>query len=337
MQIALAIFLCTLTSIDCVLYTLEPFITKKIHCAFRKLTVGEYMHFYTYDEWVANAYYSVDQNEIPPGSSRTIDVSYTGLDDPYHYLLIRSCWQNPRFVSTYPGPDRDIIPEMETIDFDVGCLWEYNQNYIDSQHLSFRESRGCIQEISNSDETLGNVDVPPYIQLIPRSGVIVNGRGVILPYAYYDNFSDEYKKVLAINVQVCKHQKKRILVFQSIYNGAISFEEANSSLELWFTPSFSPASLPTSSQWGWKSYDYKLRTNLHSDNSIMIAAMMLTFDIFGPNDQTATRFLRIDNLSKFVYGHPDMDKEFDWNLLWETFKPSTTSVPLDSSIMHFTK
>lgn len=291
------------------------------------------MHFYTYDEWVANAYYSVDQNEIIPGSSQTIDITE---GTSHHYLLVRSCWQYPKFISTYSATNSGIMPEVRPIDCDIGCLWESRATWAPDARPTkeeFRNSRGCIQELSNGASAKGDIHTSPYMQLITKSGTTSG----VLPYAYYDNFTQEYKKVLAIDLNACKQTIQRILVFQSLYSGAISFEEANSSIELWFTSTFDPSAPPTSNQWGWRTYDHKLRTNLHCDTSIMIAAMMLTLDSFGSAPSSRKDFLRIDNLSTFVYGHPDMDKSFNWNLLWETFEPPKTSTPLYDSIMHYTK
>lgn len=274
------------------------------------------MHFYTYDEWVNHSYYSIDDSEVSPGSSRVIDLST--LDTKYHYIVIRSCWKNPKFLSTYTKSSPAIVPTMEKIDCDIGCLYQLKGNT-----SSTRKKRGCIQEMTGS---MGSTLVSPYIQVVQTLRY-----GEWIKQEYYDNFTNENKTGLEILIRDSSGPlytrsdfPEKILIFQSIYSGAISFEEMDSSIEISFSS--------TNNNLSDKNYEYKLRTNQYSSDSLMLAALMLTFSSMSDNKV----YLTIENLSNFVYGHVDMDREYDWNLLWENFNVESNT-PLESSIMHHTK
>lgn len=279
------------------------------------------MHFYTYDDWLNNAYYSKDNKEISKNSVKVVDI--TSDVSSNKYLTIRSCWRNPTFVSTY-SRNPAIVPTMSTIDCDVGCLYQMKSSstYPDSTKAGYRMNRGCIQELRNHYRFPNPDPVPlgfrPDIELVSRDQRT--------PIVYYDNYTGLYKKVISINLS--EYTKfERILVFQSVYSGAISFQEMNSSLEF-----FMSSNSPTSSDYDYKNYDFKINTNLYNSSSLMIVGAVITFDIMG-----SATYMWIQNISKFVYGHVDMDRMYDWGNIWTCFTPPTDAPILESSIMHFAK
>ena len=132
------------------------------------------MHFYTYDQWYSNTYYSQDNTEIAKGNTRIIDLST--IDG--RYLNIRSCWKNPRFVPTLPKYTNNpqfvrtlasspiIYPKMSTIDCDIGCLYQLKY-YDESTSSEYRSNRGCIQPL---DKQFGSFSSLPYISIMAANG-----------------------------------------------------------------------------------------------------------------------------------------------------------------------
>lgn len=274
------------------------------------------MHFYTYDEWVSNSYYSVDTREITPSRTQMYDLTENTDKD---YLIVRSCWRNPEFVSSY-SQSPSIVPTMSTIDCDIGCLYQLRDptdssidKYSNEGKILYRSRRGVIQEIGNSNGSFSSI---PYIV---RNSVI-----------RFDDFTQQNKKSVCINIGAHRRSNvfDRILIFQSVYSGAISFEEMNSNLEFYFSDSNDNSST-------YKKFDYKINTNMNSSDSLMIVGALLTFDNFG-TDQLRS-YLTIESVCKFVYGHVDMDNEYEVNNLWSCFQHPASSRPLESSIMHYTK
>lgn len=263
------------------------------------------MHFYTYDEWVANNYYSKDNKEIIKNQSQTYSVTDT-------YLTIRSCWRNPKFISTYSTTSQ-VGPTLDKIDCDLGCLYELETKDNNNQYI-----QGCIQFLKPyASNSLGDLDTPPFIKFYDNE-------------EYFDSFSGLNKEILAINLDNVFYDStpiiRRMLIFQSIYSGSISFETTNSSLEF----SFSSVE-PYSVNYDYTSYNSKIYTNMHSNDSLMIVGCELTF-----LNVDSELYVTIQNICDFVYGHVDMADRFNYRtLLWETYQPSNNI--LESSIMHYHK
>lgn len=262
------------------------------------------MYFYTYDEWLNNAYYAVDEDEIGVGRSKAYKLTSEDRE-----LVIRSSWSNPKFISTYTLGTPSIVPTMNKIDCDLGCLYQLKPDPESpiSEKLEYRNNRGVVQWLdSSTGSPSGNINYPPYITLDKSKNT-------------YDESTGRYSEYMKINLQY--HSKfERILIFQSIYSGAISFEEAQTKLEFEVSTSDSTSTA------------FSISTNMYSSTSLMIACALITFDTIGQN-----KYLIVDNISKFVYGHVDMDQEYNWGVLWKTFVPPYNSAILESSIMHFTK
>lgn len=264
------------------------------------------MHFYTFDEWLANAYYSHDDSIVSRGSSTIINWSSQFSGKPC--LNVRSCWKNPKFVSTV-GTNPIIVPKMEPINCDIGALYQFKDRTRYNDYVNYnldpydfpanvnpsgyRANRGCVQVL---DKNYGSYDSFPFIQIAYRGD---NQE----PQQYYEQDQGYNKEILRINLSAFD-SFERILVFQSLQSGAISYEDANTCLELWF--SSTPMKLD------YKTYDYRLSTNAHSSNSLMIAAALLTFD-----NVNGQKYLIVDNLSDFAWGQPNLDSQYDWNVLWE--------------------
>lgn len=265
------------------------------------------MHFYTYDEWYNNAYYSKDNTEIPTGNTRIVPLA----DISEKYLTIRSCYKNPEFISTYTGTP-SISVDLEPVDVDIGCLYLKNGSY--STKSQYRALRGCVQVLGNN---FGSTYTDPYIAIYNTGGSA---------HAEYVEFSQTYKEVLSIDLTHITEYSK-ILIFQSIYSGAIEFQDARTSLEFAFSDY-----LPGSSSYNWVDYTYKISTKMYSADSLMIAGAMITVDSVADSP-----YLIIDCLNQFVYGHVDMDETYDYGILWKAFEPSRSSVPLESSLIHYTK
>ena len=258
------------------------------------------MHMYTYDEWVAHNYYLEDSSVIYPGNIRVFDCT---SNPTKKYLTIRSCWRNPKFISSQPGSVL-IKPKMPDIDLDIGCLYKLTGNT-----TSDRSRRGCIQEIKHQ---WGSLTSEPYIATS------------FLSYDY-DIYTGLHKDLMSINLNHYE-EFEEILVFQSIYSGAISFQEANSSLEFYFSDKHHGQS-----GYDNKTSDFKINTCIHSDDTLMIVGASISFD------QTTDRhYVTIQSICEPVYGHVDMDNKYNWNLLWETYKTSNPRVLIDS-IMHYDK
>lgn len=291
------------------------------------------MHFYTYDEWVANATYSKDDKDISVGESRAYKLydAHLGSEDVVKtYLKIRSCWRNPVFISTYSKSIPIIKPTTPEIDCDLGCLYEYE---FTNSRTTTEIRKGCIQNLNDMLGTSTNrMRYEPYINLQYEEE--------------FNNFTQQLQEVMTVNLRnqlrdqvkdndypYPYHVFNRILVFQSIYSGSISYQEMNGSLEFYFTDDVNDNNI--------KTYDCRISTDLNSSDSLMLAAAMLRFDrlyeVVDGNRRLSAVYLNIENLSRFVYGHVDMDHKFDWNLRWETFQPPENAEILDSSIMHFTK
>ncbi len=263
------------------------------------------MHFYTYDEWVSHDYYTQDNSVIYKGHSAVYDLSSNSSKT---YLTVRSCWRDPKFVSDYQGVP-EVVPKLEPIDLGVGCLYKLQGNTNEDRSL-----RGCIQRLGNQ---LGRTYSSPYIEIAPsRVGT-----------SYYDIYEDKYeglnKEILTIYVGSSATFEK-ILIFQGIYSGAIAFQDAQSSLEFYFSNRYN-----NQLGYNYQKYDYKINTCINSNDSLMVVGAMLTLDTVGSN-----RYLLIDSICEPVYGHVDMDNQYDWNLLWETYQPSAGAQYMESSIMH---
>ena len=278
------------------------------------------MHFYTFDEWLANAYYSEDNSSIPKGSSKVINLTSEYPDA--RYLHIWSCWRTPKFISTV-GSDPTIVPTIPEIKSEFGCLYElnyYNEdldpadiNYnvpvpeghehdVYKYRVNYRSNRGALQALGRK---LGSIARPPFIFLF---GNLVTG----VVATWYDQNEDYNKQLMTINISQSENIQK-ILLYQILTEGAIAFEDATTCLELCFSNNPN-ASLDD-------DIDYRLRTNAHSSDSLMVVAAQLTFDSVG-----SSRYLIIDNLSQFVYGRVDMDHEFDVNILWRSVNTVTDEI-----------
>lgn len=258
------------------------------------------MHFYTYDEWVSHNYYSQDTAQLHKGYTRIFDLSDEEYSDK-EFLTIRSCWRNPIFISDFTGSPI-VKPKMPEIDMDIGCLYKLKGNT-----NSDRSKRGCLQYIGDN---LGHITSSPYIGTNMWSG-------------YYDKFTRLEKEVFTVNLNYYDEFEK-ILIFQSIYSGAISFQEAGSSLEFWLSDTY-----PGQLGYDYMRYNCKISTDIHSDDSLMVVGAMLTFD-----QVSSRKYVTIEAICEPVYGHVDMDNKYDWNLLWSTFKPEEGAAYLESSIMH---
>lgn len=257
------------------------------------------MHMYTYDEWVAHNYYLEDSSSIFPGNIRIFDFS---SNPSKKYLTIRSCWRDPKFISSSPG-SVIIQPTPQEIDLDVGCLYK-----LTGDTASSRSRRGCVQELGNQ---WGSITEEPYISTD------------LVSYTY-DPYTRLHKKILIVNLNYYSSFEE-ILIFQSIYSGAISFQEANSSLEFYFSNKY-----PSDSGYNYNVYDYKINTGIYSNDTLMVVGALVSFD------QTADRhYVTIQSICEPVYGHVDMDNTFNWNLLWKNYIPSTEILP--SSVMHYKK
>lgn len=277
------------------------------------------MHFYTFDEWLANAYYSQDNSIIPRGSSKVINLTTEYLYNNINYLHIWSCWRTPKFISTV-GSDPVIVPTIPEIKSEFGCLYQLkddavydddaitNVNYNDppgyyqdvyKYRKGYRSNRGAIQALGRK---LGSIASPPYIYLF---GNAITG---VVPTTYDQN-EDYNKKLITINLKQ-SHKIDRIMLYQILTEGAIAFEDATTCLEFCFS-SNANASIND-------DIDYKLLTNMHSSDSLMIVAAQLTFD-----SVSGSNYMIIDNLSQFVYGRVDMDHEFDVNILWNAINSIT--------------
>lgn len=298
------------------------------------------MHFYTYDEWLNNAYYYLDNYALAPGGQKVYDISSGSVDiSGSTQLAIKSCWKNPNFVPTYSGGYASVAPTMNKIDCDVGCLYELNRyddgsdldledteypkkRWNDTTRTNFLLNRGCIQALSNIDDpnrestdvsgNYGSLTSLPYVELSKNTE--------------YSSFDEYNTRTLTLNIPMCRQYMKRMLIFQSIYSGAISFQSMASYLDFKFDK--------TQNNYG---YDFRIHTNLYSSDSLMIVGALLTFDYVDVSSTSKRYFLTVENVCKFVYGHVDMDNQYNWNMLWETFKPASTSKVLNSSIMHKTK
>lgn len=276
------------------------------------------MHFYTFDDWKSNLYYSKDSKEISKGESRVIELTSDYVsNEKFPLLSIRSCYRQPEFVSTYSGTP-SIVPEMSTIDLDVGCLYKLKDG-----------TTGCIQYL---DDHTGVRGLSPFIELDPSE-------------EYYDDYTGLYKEILTIDLQrqwLGYVNYDRILIFQSVYSGAISFQESNCCLEFLPCNSFSwtydlSGNIIHNPDYDYKSYTYKMNTNMYSDTSLMIAAALISFDTF-ESDGSYKKYMTIQNVSEFAYGQPDLASRYDWNsMLWKGFIPSASAEYLESSIMHYAK
>lgn len=275
------------------------------------------MHFYTFDDWKSNSYYSKDNKEISKGTSRVIELTQEYVTrNPL--LSIRSCFCQPTFVSTYSGTP-SIIPKMPTIDLDVGCLYKLKDG-----------TTGSIQYL---EDHTGNRGQSPFIELDPSE-------------EYYDDYTDLYKEILTIDLfrhWYSQVNYDKILIFQSIYSGAISFQESNCSLEIFPCNQYSwrynitTGEIEHNSEYDYKSYEYKINTNMYSDTSLMIASALITFDTFS-SDGVTKKYMTIDSICDFAYGQSDLASRYGWNsMLWKGFIPPSSAEYLESSIMHYTK
>lgn len=296
------------------------------------------MHFYTYDEWYNNEYYSQDNTEIPRGNTKIIDLS--AYSNPWLYLHIRSVWSDPKFVST-TSQDQVINIEYDPIDCDLGCLYEFKENavYEGSSREVYLKNRGYIQAIDNhwgveNDEGAGIPDFgrkPPYMGLRYTTEPYT---GVQKPLVQVKPLSREKFELLTIILRNQDYNTgtitnfyekfKRILIYQSIYSGAVAFQDMHSRLE------FNVKELQPQDTYPYEESTAKIITSLEKTDTWMIAAAMLTFETI--NNKPC---LMIENVSQFVYGQVDMDHKFEWNMLWRNYHPKGDSMP--TSIMHFAK
>ena len=290
------------------------------------------MHFYTYDEWYNNYYYSQDSTEISRNDTRVIDLST--YSNPWLYLHIRSVWSNPKFTPVGVS-DPVVNIQYEPIDCDLGCLYQLKENTeeindSDTPHL---QNKGYIQSIDNhwgvrNDVGTGIPDFgssPPYMGLRYITDPVT---GVETPLIQTKPLSQENFELLTLilrnDTTNFYSQFERILIYQCIYSGAISFQDMYSRLE------FNVVELEDFDKYPYESSTAKIITSLEKNDTWMLAAAMLTFDTIQNHP-----CLLIENVSQFVYGHVDMDQKFNWNLLWKNYHPKGDYMP--SSIMHFAK
>lgn len=278
------------------------------------------MHFYTYDDWIAHAYSTVDARTIIKGQTKVIDLSdEISVHSGQYATLNISSGYNPinSVKSTYAGRP-SLTFSSSNIDCDLGCLYKLKDSTSVPEGNKYGK-KGCIQVLGNSigsnDQFL---DSFPYIRLF-QPGVdkyndadVVNEETISIDLTQFSMFD-------------------KILVFQSIYSGAISFQEAETNLKFRFG-----SYLVTTSQEEQKDYQYIINTNLYSATSLMIVGALLTFETSRQGNNTKY-LLTIENISEFVYGHVDMDEKYDWNLLWKGFVPSKNAKVMPSSIMHYSK
>lgn len=277
------------------------------------------MHFYTYDDWIAHAYSTTDQKDLSKGQTKVIDV--TGKlgkgDDQFRRINIFS-----RHTPVVSVKSDDTNPSFDfyssTVNCDLGCLYKIKDKYKQPTPSKYN-NLGCIQPLDNAfGSEYPDASQWPYIFLIDKeeSKLYPNLKGA---------------QCLTINVENSFEKLEKILVFQSIYSGCISYPEAQSSLEIQF------GEVPGTINWNPDKYDYKINTNLYSATSLMIVGALITFDISGqqPNQQYN---LIIQNISEFVYGHVDMAERFGWNKpLWRCFVPPKDAKVMKDSIMHYSK
>ena len=311
------------------------------------------MHFYTYDEWYANEYYYQDNTEIPRGNTQIIDL-YPYDTTKSLYLHIRSVWSDPKFVST-TSQDQVINIQYDPIDCDLGCLYQFKDGnagigYSDSTRDGFLKNRGYIQAIDKhwgvTNGPQGTPDFgsePPYMGLRYIEDPTT---GVQEPRVFRKPISQEKFELLTLilrevlygdNGRITSNKTfydkfQRILIYQSIYSGAVAFQDMHSRLE------FNIVELEDSDKDPYENSVAKVITSLEKNDTWMIAAAMLTFENRTVNTDQGTEihpYLIIENVSQFVYGHVDMDHQFNWNMLWKNYQPQGNSMP--SSIMHFSK
>lgn len=266
------------------------------------------MHFYTYDEWLADSYYTKDSTVLLKNETKVYDLS----DPPGRYLTIRSCWSNISYISNTIDSSLMALTPYH-IDCDIGCLWKLTGEYYSGR-------KGCIQEI---DDMIGNIAETPWIEINDRAERSQKS-GIV--QVYYDNFNDQYKKILTIDLNY-QRQMSSILIFQSIYSGAISFQDATTNLEFFFSDYYGG-----NSNYDYQTYDFKINTEIYCNDSLMVVGALLTFDHNSYGD-----YLIIESLCQPVYGHVDMDMRYNWGLRWNCFKPPAGAALMPESLMHYTK
>lgn len=269
------------------------------------------MQFYTYNDWLMHAYSTTNEKEIIKGQSKVVDLTgrIGDADDQVERLNIKSVF-NPTLSIESTSVNPVIQFGSSSIDCIMGCLYKSNGNWVTSDERYGYS--GCIQELNRS---LGYSTYPPYIQLL-------------LPSAYSNTLKNE---LLSINLRKQYFTMlDKILVFQSIYSGCISYQEAVSGLEFQF------GKVPETSSWNSDRYDYKINTNLYSATSLMIVGALITFSTSVSGSDTKY-VVTIQNISEFVYGHVDMCEQFGWNILWKSFQPSKDAKYMPDSIMHYSR
>lgn len=278
------------------------------------------MKFYTYDDWIANAYSTKTDKELVKGQSTVVDLTgKLGWEPEKISRLNITSIYNPVYTvkSTAINPVIDF--PVSTIDCGLGCLYKFTNGYSGPYESKYGNS-GCVQTL---DDSLGS----PWHDAIGW------------PYMHIVRASDNAKwhntlrgDILTINIE--DHYfglLDKILVFQSIYSGCITYQEAASSLEIKL------GKMPGHINWKPDEYDYVVNTTLYDATSLMIVGVLFTFESEGYGSSRNHR-LRIENISEFVYGHVDMAQRFGWNRpLWKTFTPPANAKVMPSSIMHYSK
>ena len=276
------------------------------------------MQFYTYNDWLMHAYSTTNEKEIIKGQSKIIDLTgrIGDADDQVKRLNIKSTFNPTVSVkSTAVNPVIDFA--SSNVDCNLGCLYKFKGDW-SGPYPSVYKNSGCIQVLNNAlGSQWQDAYNYPYIRLIlpDRS---------MWP-AYFKN------ELLTINIEKGYFELfDKFLIFQSIYSGCISYQEAVTGLEFHFDK------MPGEVGWNYNSYDYQINTNLYSATSLMIVGALITFNTSGSGSDK--RYLvTIQNVSKFVYGHVDMCEQFGWNILWKSFQPSKDAKYMPDSIMHYSR
>lgn len=257
------------------------------------------MRLYTYDEWISGTYTISNDKEILQGQTRMVDLTSKLFSGSRRELRVDSVFRSKG--TTLSAGSNSFVFQSYDIDCDIGCLYLYDRTYEENNYAY----RDCIQCLNN------------------RVGYLNQ-----YPYIYLDEDTDQPNtSSLRIDLGGFRDFKK-ILIFQSIYSGAITFKEASTQLRFKFIFNDDDASE--------SEYDYVINTNLYNTTSQMIVGAILTFETYGKGINGRYK-LNIQNISEFVYGHVDMNEKFNWGLLWRCFQPPKNADAMPSSIMHYAK
>lgn len=276
------------------------------------------MHFYTYNDWVAHSYSTTNERDLSKGQTKIVDVTdrIGQADDQFKRINIFS-----RYTPTVSVRSTDINPSFDfyssNVNCNLGCLYKVRGTYSGPNSSRYGNS-GCIQSLGDA---LGS-QYPssyqwPYLFLIDEKE----------SHLYPELNGGE---CLTINVEPGYFEMfEKILVFQSIYSGCISYEESQSSLEIQF------GKIPGELNWNPSRYDYRINTTLYSATSLMIVGALITFDVSG-SGSSQKRSIIIENISEFVYGHVDMAERFGWGKIrWKSYQPPKSAKVMPDSIMHY--